>query len=203
MKYFTADYHFGHEEIINLTSRPWKNTSKMDKDLVKNHNDIVGIDDDIYIAGDISLATKSYRGYLENIIKKLNGRIHLIQGNHDIADSRFWSEIGIFSVHYPYLEVDEFVIVHDPSLSLVDRSRPFLCGHIHDLFTFKKNVLNVGVDVWNYKPISLDEVRRYFLVMEDEKESTVDKKYLSLMKKSLSFKVYNTLEEVPNESSNI
>ena len=185
-KYFTSDYHLGHEEIINLCNRPWKNTHAMDKGIIQNHNSIIKDQDDVYFAGDLSLATKSHRGYLEMIIKKLKGRLHLVLGNHDIRDPRFWSELGIFSIHFPYIEVEEFIIIHDPSLSTVDRNRPFLCGHIHDLFTFQKNVLNVGVDVWGYLPVSINRVRQYFLDMEREGKTTVAIKYLDEMRKKVT-----------------
>jgi hypothetical protein len=34
-----------------------------------------------------------------------------------------------------------------------------LCGHVHNLFKIlpDKNVVNVGVDVWNFKPITFFE----------------------------------------------
>lgn len=32
-----------------------------------------------------------------------------------------------------------------------------VCGHIHELFQVVDNVVNVGVDVWDYKPVKLDE----------------------------------------------
>ena len=83
-------------------------------------------------------------------------------GNHDVCDPWFYSNIGIHSIHVPYLEVDEFYCVHDPSLSQVSRTSKFLCGHVHDLFIKNKNCLNVGVDVHNYYPINIDKVREYF-----------------------------------------
>jgi len=187
-KFVSADYHLGHEGIIASCGRPWKNAHAMEKAIVSNHNSVIGDDDDLYLAGDLSLATKSHRGSLENMIRKLKGRIHLILGNHDIRDPRFWSELGIWSIHYPYLEVDEFVIVHDPALSAVDRKRPFICGHVHELFTFKKNVYNAGIDVAEgYKPIPLNDIRHFFIeTAHDEPDHiTVDKKYIDMMKQNL------------------
>jgi len=130
--------------------------------MTANHNSVVGKNDDTYILGDYSMASKRYRDYLEKETKKLNGRLHLIFGNHDIKDWKFYIDIGFHSVHAPYLEVEEFICVHDPALSAVNRKAKFLCGHIHDLFLIRKNCLNVGVDVHNFFPISIDRVREIF-----------------------------------------
>ena len=41
MIYFTADIHFYHENIINLTKRPFKNADEMNKKIIDNWNNIV------------------------------------------------------------------------------------------------------------------------------------------------------------------
>ncbi len=160
--WFTADYHFSHENIIKYCNRPFKNADDMNKCLISNHNSIIGNDDDVYILGDYSIKTKNYRGTYEWITKKLRGRLHLIMGNHDVKDPWFYTELGFCSIHVPYFKVEEFICVHDPSLSITDSKSKFLCGHIHNLFIFNKNCLNVGIDVHNYYPISINRVREIF-----------------------------------------
>lgn len=162
MIYLTADWHLGHDAIIEFCKRPFKNSSLMDRVLIRNHNNIVTDNDDVYHLGDFSIKTKNHRGAYQQWIKKLKGRQHLIMGNHDVRDPLFYNELGFWSIHYPYFEIEEFICVHDPALSAVDRSRPFLCGHVHDLFLKTKNCLNVGVDVHDFKPIHIDVVRGYF-----------------------------------------
>lgn len=165
MNYATADLHFGHDHIIELVNRPFRNSTIMDKVLIQNINDTVGDDDDLYILGDVSLKTAQYRGYWENCINKIRCRCHLICGNHEagLRVNFLAGDVGVgfFSVHYPYLMVDGFVCVHDPALSIVYRGLPFLCGHIHDTWVQMKNALNVGVDVWDYKPISFDFIKNF------------------------------------------
>ena len=163
MKFFTADYHFYHENIIKYCNRPYKNADHMNKTLVNNHNAVIGDDDDVYIVGDFAMLSKRYKDNFIWVVQKLRGRLHLVMGNHDIKDPWFYiDKLGFYSVHAPYLEVEEFICVHDPALSAVNRQAKFLCGHIHDLFTIRKNCLNVGVDVHNYFPISIDRVRQIF-----------------------------------------
>ena len=53
-KYFTADPHFGHANMIRLPSRLFTDGEEMDKVLVRNWNSTVKREDEIYIIGDFS-----------------------------------------------------------------------------------------------------------------------------------------------------
>ena len=72
--YYIADLHFGHQNIMAFDNRPFIDVEEHDAVLIKNWNMVVGIDDDIYIIGDISWynSTKTIE-----ILKQLNGRLHL------------------------------------------------------------------------------------------------------------------------------
>ena len=80
MNYFIGDLHFGHVNCLSFDNRPFKTIEDHDAVLIKNWNNVVGIEDDVYILGDISWynTTKTLE-----ILKQLNGHIHLIRGNHD------------------------------------------------------------------------------------------------------------------------
>lgn len=41
MKYFIADMHFGHEDIISFSNRPFKNVLQMNNELIKLWNETV------------------------------------------------------------------------------------------------------------------------------------------------------------------
>lgn len=80
MNYFIGDLHFGHVNCLSFDNRPFKTIEDHDAVLIKNWNNVVGMEDDVYILGDISWynTTKTLE-----ILKQLNGHIHLIRGNHD------------------------------------------------------------------------------------------------------------------------
>ena len=66
------------------------------------------------------------------------------------------------------------VLVHDPAAYTVIENGPIkqymLCGHIHGLFKHllpQKRIINVVVDVWDYKPVSVDEIIK--LIKENTK----------------------------------
>ena len=79
MNYYIADTHFGHDNIRRLSNRPFNSVEEMDKAIIDNWNRKVTDDDDVYILGDFSYKSEDPIEYL----KKLNGRKHLIVGNHD------------------------------------------------------------------------------------------------------------------------
>ena len=54
MVHFTADLHFGHENIIKFCSRPFDSVEAMNKALINNWNQAVGYDDDVYVLGDFT-----------------------------------------------------------------------------------------------------------------------------------------------------
>lgn len=54
---------------------------------------------------------------------------------------------------------------------LEDRGELLLCGHVHEKWKSKLGpngglMINVGVDVWDYRPVSLDEIILYKKLME-------------------------------------
>jgi len=158
MIYFTADQHFGHRNIIKYCNRPFSTPEEMDDRIIKNHNASVEKNDDVYMLGDLSMSMQ--KETLAMYVKQLNGRKHLILGNHDrLKNIRDYINIGFTSVHTPFLKVEEFICVHDPALSQADISGQFLCGHIHNLFVKQRNCFNVGVDVHDFYPISINFIR--------------------------------------------
>lgn len=163
MIYFTADFHFGHQNVIDYCKRPWTNANKMEQVLVANYRKLVTPEDTVYILGDLTLAGPQNRGYLDRIVEALPGTKHFILGNHDKFNPFVYVDAGFRTVHTA-LDIGEFVLVHDPVNCLVDQTRKWLCGHVHNLFKMNRhgNVLNVGVDQWGYYPVSIEEVRKRF-----------------------------------------
>ena len=78
MIYYTADLHLGYAPM--LAHRPFESVQAMDETLIRNWNETVGPDDTVYIVGDFS-----YNGGVvpAQYFRRLQGRKHLIRGNHD------------------------------------------------------------------------------------------------------------------------
>lgn len=82
MTYFTSDLHIGHENIIRFSNRPFSTLGEMNRTLVDNWNSRVTERDDVFILGDMFYRKKEG---VEEILRKLKGRKHLIVGNHDYS----------------------------------------------------------------------------------------------------------------------
>lgn len=80
MNYFIADLHLGHKNCLRFDNRPFKTIEEQDNYVIENWNKKITVNDDVYILGDFSW-------YDDNktidIFSNLNGKLHLIKGNHD------------------------------------------------------------------------------------------------------------------------
>ena len=55
MLYFTSDLHFYHDNIIQLTSRPYQDVNEMNDRLIANWNKKIRPKDEVYILGDATM----------------------------------------------------------------------------------------------------------------------------------------------------
>lgn len=168
MPFATSDQHYFHSNVIQYCNRPFKNEGEMRKILIERHNEVVGKDDHIFIIGDLSMVGTSQHEKVTDLLKKLNGHKHLIMGSHDEIKALRYVDVGFVAAHTS-LEIDvrwnggtrHFTLCHDPfekdiPLGINYETRILLCGHVHNYFKIlpDKNTVNVGVDMWNFYPIS-------------------------------------------------
>ena len=166
-KYFTSDWHLFHNHIIEYCDRKPASVQQMHQTLVFNHNQIVKPDDELWVIGDISLMSAEFAGRVGKQIEKFNGIKHLVLGNHDEWKAQSFEKIGFTTVHtamwFKFNDLT-FYMMHDPSKYIVIEKDPkaiLLCGHVHTLFQHllpKKRVINVGVDAWDLKPVSFNQI---------------------------------------------
>jgi len=171
--FFTADPHFFHNKIRQYENRPFISVEAMNHSLIENWNNTVHKRAEVYVLGDFSFGkfdeTKA-------IFDKLKGTKHLIMGNHDRSRSRsWWKRIGFdIVINNPIIFYQElFILSHEPLKSYeLPIAYKNIHGHTHmqkltpDGHRFKcigiadKNAkyINVGVDVTNFKPVSLESL---------------------------------------------
>jgi calcineurin-like phosphoesterase family protein len=80
--WFTSDNHFGHANIIKFCHRPFDDVDEMNAEMIKRWNEKVAPEDLVYHLGDFALMPTQK---LRQLIAQLNGKIHLIVGNHEKA----------------------------------------------------------------------------------------------------------------------
>lgn len=158
MIYFISDTHFSHSNIIKYCNRPFNNLDIMNETLIKNWNNIVNKNDIVYHLGDFTIDYDN----LEELVKKLNGKIYLIRGNHEGKSIKFYNEIGL-EVLPSKTKLDEykFILSHKPlDNNLIPDDYINIHGHIHNNTLDSKfnsdNHYCVSIEKINYEPISLD-----------------------------------------------
>lgn len=167
--YFTSDLHFGHTRYA--PQRGFRDTDEMDSALVAGWNGVVQPRDTVYVLGDVALCRPERA---TELVSKLNGRKHLIFGNHDRhlrKNSKFLvyfeSANDLLTIKLPDNTVESgmrlIVLCHYP-LVVWDRSHYgsfSLCGHSHGTLPDDPHSLrlDVGVDVWNFQPVSFEAIR--------------------------------------------
>ena len=72
MIYFTADTHFGHENVIRFCSRPYATAAEMDEALIENWNSRVKGNDTVFILGDLLFRSDNAEEILR-CLKEKNG----------------------------------------------------------------------------------------------------------------------------------
>ena len=176
MIYFTSDLHFGHKNIIRFDNRPFTTIEEMDAEIIKRWNNKVKANDTVYILGDLSWynADKTLE-----IINQLNGRLRLLKGNHDKFLHNSACKKRFESIKdYEEITVDDkkVVLSHYPihMYNHQFRGGVMLFGHVHTTKSHDKTIeimnelnkddipcqmWNVGCMLWNYEPVSLDEIK--------------------------------------------
>ncbi len=175
--WFISDTHFNHAKIMVYCHRNFKDVTHMNESLIKNWNDLVKPGDLVYHLGDFSFQTDKF-------IHRLNGDIVLISGNHDkkkynhlfhsVVDSMSL-QIGEFNCHLQHRPIIKEEFKPDrhkkfiPDFSLLDRYQYLIVGHVHQAFKVSGKNINMGVEMWDYKPVHINELIEFMRSLNTEK----------------------------------
>jgi calcineurin-like phosphoesterase family protein len=169
MVYYTADLHIGHANILKHTNRPFATLDEMNAELCKRWNRRVKKNDTVYILGDIffrnAVPASEY-------LQELNGKKHLIVGNHDKDWMKKTDLDAFFQSVQHFAEISDgnhkLVLCHYPLMTWngASRGRYMIHGHIHDntgsdywpLLRNMPHALNASVEVNGYEPVTFDEL---------------------------------------------
>ena len=159
--WFTSDTHYGHTNVIGYSKRPFASVEDMEEGLVARFNERVCPGDTVYHLGDFAWRDD----IAKRVLSRLNGHIHLIAGNHDHTKVRKLP--GFASVqHYLEFKLDNrhLVLCHYAMrvFNQSHRGAWQLHGHSHGSLKDDPSTLqtDVGVDCWDYRPVSFDEIRQ-------------------------------------------
>jgi calcineurin-like phosphoesterase family protein len=158
--FFTSDTHFGDPRVLALDRRPFASIKAHDDALIAFWNETVGADDVVWHLGDFARTANLER--LDAMLARLNGTKHLIIGNND-TPSTIAAGGWASTQHYRELTIDGtmFVLCHYPLLTWnrMGKKSVNLHGHSHGRLKGAVRQHDVGVDAWNYRPVSLEQLR--------------------------------------------
>lgn len=187
--WFTSDLHFGHANVIKYCNRPFSDVNEMNNALIDNWNEVVEDTDTVFILGDLVMGkiaetlplVKKLRG-IKYLVPGNHDRMH--KANTKSVDKRvewhlkYRTDGGIAAViyyqegfsidipgvglvemcHFPYSGDSQDEDRYD-EYRPVDNGRWLLHGHVHDKWKVNGRQINVGVDVNNFRPVHVDEIK--------------------------------------------
>ena len=184
--FFTSDLHIYHANVIRYCTRPFTSIEHMNEMLVKNWNEIVGPEDTVYCLGDFAMAFRPVETFTRRLngIKYLvpgnhdfchsyhkrsrnpEQRAKWIQKYVDngwivLPEQTSLDIPGVAIVnmcHHPYHlthKADDKYAKWRPK----DDGRWLLCGHIHEKWKVVDKMINIGVDQWDFRPVSVEQIK--------------------------------------------
>lgn len=154
--WLVSDTHFNHANIIKYCDRPFDTTEEMDWFMVEKWNSVVKPNDHVYHLGDVYM--NASKGYIDNLLSKLNGKKRLILGNHDNGKDQVL--LHHFEKVMLWRNFDKVVLTHIPLRedSIPGGNRVNVHGHIHQNKSPIGPYKCVCVEQVNYTPINLEEI---------------------------------------------
>lgn len=158
-----SDTHFNQFSIIFFGKRPFSNASSMNDTIIKNWNKKVGTEDVVIVVGDLFMGCAKRAN---EILSKLNGKLILVEGNHDTKKrlNNLCRLRKLPIMRELKLDIDDFKLLfsHKPSKERFDFN---IHGHHHRKLRSPKltqeKYFNAAVEFNNYGPRLLTEVIKY------------------------------------------
>ena len=188
--FFTADLHFGHKNVIKFDNRPFESIEEMNETIIENWNNKVPKDGIVFFLGDLSFISLKQT---EALFSRLNGTIHIINGNHDswkvisklgiasiqnmlelkvldsdVTNDRFNGYQPITLCHYPIMVWDKH---HAGAWHLHGHCHHNLSNTETGLTYYLRKVIDVGTNGHNFTPLSYQEVKG---IMKDREIELLD-----------------------------
>lgn len=188
MIFFTSDLHFFHRNVIRLCNRPFKDLDEMHRELIGRWNEVVSPDDTVYVLGDVFFCgTQKAEAILNQLNGRLilvrgnHDHFSLTKLRTMFAEVHSQLELeiagqNVLLSHYPFAPTEREILTYKlknlwkfwrkkkyMDLRYMDR-RPenkggfLLHGHVHTAWRQRGRMINVGVDQWNFTPVSLETI---------------------------------------------
>lgn len=167
--FLVSDLHLFHARGFVYKPRGFNDIQSMVDKIVENWNSTVNKNDDVFILGDLMLNNDDLG---IEVLKSLNGRLHIIRGNHD-TDNRIKKFIELDNIveicDAKYIDYKgyHFYLSHYPTMTgnlenkYLKQMLLNIFGHTHskdEFFEDRPYMYNVACDANNCTPVLLDDI---------------------------------------------
>jgi calcineurin-like phosphoesterase family protein len=158
--FFTSDTHFGDPRVLRIDKRPFRTLAEHDEALIARWNEAVAPGDEVWHLGDFALHVTPER--IDELLGRLHGAKHLITGNNDSPATLAaggWASVQAYAELH--LDGAALVLCHYAFRTWKNMGRGWidLHGHSHGKLKPQTRQVDVGVDAWDYRPVTLAEIR--------------------------------------------
>lgn len=177
-----------HDRAFIYAPRGFNSVEEMNRAIIERHNGTVAEDDDVYVLGDLTLGDHAAGA---ECIKRMNGRLHIVLGNHDsFAREAIYRELP------NVVEVKEairlkygkyhFFLTHFPCMTgnlekeSLTQTTINLCGHSHCRNRFqdmdKSIIYHVELDAHDCMPVEINQIieeLKYFYYLPVEEKNKI------------------------------
>lgn len=169
MIWFTSDWHLDHANIIKYTKRPFVDVDEMEKTIVENFFAAIKSGDSVYHLGDFCFSKDTFLRFTQRFEREYGKTVnfHFIEGNHDAKIKKRMMEwaTSFSQIKTIKPEKQKIVLCHYPMLSFPSSHYNAwqLYGHHHTPVKLEiiGKQMNVGVDLHNFNPVSINDVKKY------------------------------------------
>lgn len=167
--WFTSDTHFHHRNLMQHYAHRsvFADEVEMTEFQITLWNSLIKPKDIVYHIGDFGAY---HHADSIAVVKRLNGRKHLVPGNHDIKlikqaeFTRHWTEVFPYSYKEISVDKQKIILCHYPiwEWNQLHRGSWHLHGHLHGKpHGIPGKILDVGVDGNALRPYNLSDVREF------------------------------------------
>lgn len=183
--WLTADLHLGHDKVARL--RGFTDTRDHDRTILDNLTRNLGPEDSLWVLGDLSVGGTAAQHRALDLLRThlpgMDGRLHLIAGNHDGVHpmhrtAHKWHEPyhrvfatcqpfarrkiaghAVWLSHFPWLGGGDHT--EDERHQVVrlhdDGTSWLIHGHTHsaERVDYERRQIHVGLDAWALQPVPL------------------------------------------------
>lgn len=172
-----SDPHLDHAATIfkfvvdGKPMRPFASVEEMNETIIARCNERVRPQDKLYCLGDVAMKKSAIA-----LMGRINGHKRLVRGNHDIFDDKYYRPY--FDAIYGSRLLDNLLLTHIPvHPDSLRGDWVNVHGHVHNNVGphhYGPRYFNVCVEVTDYYPLSLEEVKTRIAQQRKENDDIVN-----------------------------